>query len=216
MDEFDSNTTPDNESQNEQHPEGSSRRTFLKAAVVGSAAAVAVSGVGAATLTLTGHHTGLKKFLALNDTLSGVHSDACTTTSDDVEQDTFGNDTIFFWAKFDAVPAGTYTIDLSPEPGGSGSIIDYPNGAGNYAQVVFYAGGDSSFTCNPATLPSSGFVAQQSSVPVTFTTPSDGDVLFWLHVKGSSSGTETLTASLYHASNDTNLVDSASAKFTVS
>lgn len=218
MDEFDSNTTPFNESQNEQHAEGSSRRTFLKAAVVGSAAAVAVSGVGAATLTLTGHHTGLKKYLALTDSLSGVHSDACTTTSGDVMQDTFGNDTIFFWAKFDAVPAGTYTIDLSPEPGGSGSIVDYPNGAGNYVQIVFYAGGDSSFTCNPATLPDSNadYLAQQASAPVTFTTPSDGDVLFWLHVKGSSSGTETLTASLYHASNDTNLVDSASAKFTVS
>ncbi|HEX8728924.1 MAG TPA: hypothetical protein VF739_09895, partial [Ktedonobacterales bacterium] len=99
MDEFDSDTTPYNESPNEQHIEGSSRRKFLKAAVVGSAAAVAVSGVGAATLTLTGHHTGLKKFLVLGDTLSTVTSASCTTDSSDSPKSCFGPDTVFFWAK---------------------------------------------------------------------------------------------------------------------
>lgn len=222
MDEFDSNTTPMDESHDEQHVEGSSRRTFLKAAVVGSATAVAVSGVGAAAFTLTGHHTGLKKYLALTDTISGITEKACTTKSDDTQSDppdTYGNDTIFFWCKFNNVPAsgaGFYTIDVSPEPGSATAIVDYPPGNGNYVQIVFYSGGDSSFDCNPSTLPSTGFVAQQASLPVTFQTASDGDVLLWLHIKGTASGSETLTATLYQGTTPTGSgVGSASATFTL-
>lgn len=223
MDEFDSDTTPYNETPNEQHVEGSSRRKFLKAAVVGSAAAVAVSGAGAATLTLTGHHTGLKKFLALTtDTISGITSDACTTNSDDVPQTTFGNDTIFIWFKFNGVPAsgsGHYTFDVSPEPGASGSPIAFPPGGGSsYVQVVAYPGG-ASFKCNPSPAPSSGFVAQQSTLPVTFQTASDGDVVLWLHVKstGTTTGSVSITASLYQGSTATGTpVDTATATFTLS
>jgi hypothetical protein len=222
MDEFDSDTTSFSESTNEQHLEGSSRRKFLKAAVVGSAAAVAVSGVGAATLSLTGHHTGLRKFLVLGDTLSTVTSHACTTNSDDVSQSTFGNDTIFIWFKFDGVPAsgsGYYTFDVSPEPGASGSPVAFPPGSGSsYVQVVAYPGGVS-FTCNPSSLPSSGFVQQQSTLPVTFQTSSDGDVLLWLHVKstGTTTGSVSLTAALYQGTTATGTpVDSAVATFTLS
>lgn len=210
MDEFDSNTTPFNESQNEQHAEGSSRRTFLKAAVVGSAAAVAVSGVGAATLTLTGHHTGLKKYLALTDSLSGVTGKACTTDSSDNEQTSF-HDSIYFWAKFNAVPAGTYTIDVSPTiPDGK---VDYQS-SGNNVFIYNYPGGDSSFDCNPPSLPdSTTALVKQKTLTVTFTTPSDGDVLLQLHLTPTvTSGTDTLTAKLYQGTGTGGtLVDSATA-----
>ena len=219
MDEFDSNTTPMNESHDEQQIEGSSRRTFLKASVVGSATAVAVSGVGAAAFTLTGHHTGLKKYLALNDSISGVTETACVTSSGFEDQTSFGEDSIFFFAKFNAVPAGTYTFDVSPTL--PTSVVGYQSiGAGNFTQVVAYSGGVS-FTCHPSDTPTASatvsYPAQQAHVPVTFTTTSDGDVVLWLHLKGIAAGSSTLTATLYQGTDDTGTnVGSASATITVS
>lgn len=198
MDEFDSNTTPMNESHDEQHVEGSSRRTFLKAAVVGSATAVAVSGVGAAAFTLTGHHTGLRKYLALTDTISGVTGNACTTDSSDNSKSSFHNDSIYFWAKFNGLPSGTYTIDVSPTiPDGD---VDYQaGGSGNNVFIYTFAGGDSSFDCNPSSLPDTNTaVVKQHALFVTFTTSSDGDVLLELHLNPSTnSGSDILTATLY-------------------
>lgn len=218
MDEFDSNTIPSGESHDEQHVEGSSRRTFLKAAVVGSATAVAVSGVGAAAFTLTGHHTGLKKYLALTDSISGVTETACVTDSSFSAQDSFGNDSIFFWTKFNSVPAGTYTIDVSPTL--PTAVVGYQStGQGNFTQVVAYSGGVS-FTCHPSDTPTASssisYVAQQPHVPVTFTTGSDGDVVLWLHLKGIADGSSTLTATLYVGTDDSGTnVGSASATITV-
>lgn len=219
MDEFNSNTTPFSESHEDQHVEGSSRRTFLKAAVVGSATAVAVSGVGAATLTLTGHHTGLKKFLALGDSLSGVTGAACTTSSGTHPnpQTKFHEESIYFWAKFNAVPKGTYTIDVSPTI--PTSEVDYQaSGNGNNVFIFNYPGGDSSFSCSPSTLPdTSNALVKQHALFVTFSTPSDGDVLLELHLNPlTTSGSQTLTATLYQGSGDGGtVVDSASASFTL-
>lgn len=225
MDEFDNNTTPMDESHEtpethaEQHVAGSSRRTFLKAAVVGSAAAVAVSGAGVATLKMTGHHTGLTKFLVLGDTISGITESACTTKSNDTKStppDTYNSETIFFWFKFNAVPKGTYYFDVSPEPGSSGAPVYLSSSGASAVQVVAYANG-ASFTCNPPSNPTSGFVAQQSTLPVSFTTTSDGDVLLWLHTKGNTTGTNLqVTATLYQGTPPSGTaVGSATATFTL-
>lgn len=218
MDGFDSDTTPYEDTNDPQHAEGSSRRSFLKAAVVGSAAAVAVTGVGAATLTLTGRHTGLTRFVVLGDTISGITADACTTDSSDAVKNSF-HDSIYFWAKFNHVPAGQYTMDISPslptptvDP-----VVDY-QGGGNNVFIYSYPGGDSSFTCNPSTLPdtNNAINTQMNILPTTFKTLSDGDVLLELHLKPGATGTVTLTAELFQGSTATGLpLDSAAHTFSV-
>lgn len=214
MAEFDNDMTPSEDTDDSQHAEGSSRRSFLKAAVVGSAAAVAVTGVGAATLTLTGRHTGLTRFVVLTDTISGVTADACTTDSSDSVKDSF-HDSIYFWAKFNHVPKGTYTIDVTPAL--PTSLVDY-QGSGNNVFIYNYPGGDSSFTCNPKTLPNTDDALKKKHyLPVTFTTPSDGDVLLELHLFPAGTGSVTLTAHLYEGTTTSGTeVDSASHPFTVS
>lgn len=214
MDGFDSDTTPYEDTNDPQHAEGSSRRSFLKAAVVGSAAAVAVTGVGAATLTLTGRHTGLTRFVVLSDTISGITADGCTTDSSDSEKDTFGSDSIYLWAKFNHVPQGEYTIQVSPKL--PTTQVKYQD-KGNDVMIHVYPGGDSSFKCNPSTLPTS-FFASKKTLPITFTTTSDGDVLLELHLKPvkDATGSVTLTVELFQGKSATGTpIDSVDVKFSV-
>lgn len=222
MDEFDANTTSYDETIDDaQIVHGSNRRNFLKAAVVGSAAAVAVSGVGAATLTLTGRHTGLTRFVALTNTVSGVTSDACTTDTGDTPADktTFNNqESIYFWFKVNNVPGGTYTFDVSPTIGGSSTIVDYQ--ASNNVKVYEYTGGSTNFSCEPPSLsglPTASGTANALPITVTFT--GSKDLLLELHLQGKSGnpgGDVTLTATLYQGSGTGGTVEaSKSATFTI-
>lgn len=224
MDEFDVNTTSNDHSGEDHANNGSSRRNFLKAAVVGSAAAVAAGGVGAATLTLTGHHTGLKRIVGLDGLVSGVTSAACVTKSqvqvDD--QDTFNQqDTIFFWFKVNNVPAGTYTFDILPKIGGSSTIIDYRNSS-SASNVRVYEG-PFTFECHPTTqgqnLPNSLKIASSTVLPITFTAAGGDNVLLEALLggkQGNTGGAITLTATLYQGTDTTGTVEATgSANFTI-
>lgn len=231
MDEFDANTTPYDEASDTQSSAGTSRRNFLKAAVVGSAAAVAVSGAGAAALTLTGHHTGLKKYVPFigDATLSGVTGDGCTTTSDDLSKETttFGTDSIYFWAKFNNLPAGQYTIGVTPtiDPhnttwtaGHSG--ICFQSGS-NSANVYALDASAATYSCHPSSLPNPGDTPySQNTLPITFSVTDGQDALLQLHLSPEKNftGTITITATLYTGSavNAANEVDHVSATITIS
>jgi len=226
MDEFDANTTPYDETGDSQQPAGPSRRSFLKAAVVGSAAVVAASGAGAATLALTGHHTGLKKYVPFigGATLSGVTSDACTTGTSDQpdgikdDQTTFNKqESIYFWAAFHNVPAGTYVIDVSP-PITASTLVVYQSSTQSPAVKLYeYAAGTMPFTCHPSSLsdlPKTSATA--NSVAISFTLTSDSDVLLQIHLQGNNQTKTTqtlvLTATLYNGTESiANKVDSATA-----
>lgn len=209
MDEFDANTIPYDEHDDHDDAQvsgGSNRRSFLKAAVVGSAAAVAVSGVGAATLTLTGRHTGLTRFVALGATVSGPTSDACTTNTSDplAEQTTYNKqESIYLWFKVNNVPGGTYTFNISPTIGGPLTIVKY-QGATSNVHVYEYAGGSTSFACHPPSL--SGLpkaIATSTALPIHVKFTGTKDLLLQVHLqgkKGNSGGTVNLTVTLYQGS----------------
>lgn len=221
MDEFDANTTPSEEINETQHPAGSSRRSFLKAAVVGSAAAVAASGVGAAALTLTGHHTGLKKYVPfIGATLTGVTGDGCTTNTSGtiVDQTSYNHqESIFFWAQFKNVPSGDYVIDVAPTLSATTGDVTYQNANGN--NVDLYEG-SFSFACHPSSLTLTA-TASQSALPISFHLNSTTDVLIQVHLQGNNQShttdaNVTLTATLYSPTESSaNVVDTASASFTV-
>lgn len=230
MDEFDVNTTSYDESGEEHANNGSSRRNFLKAAVVGSAAAVAAGGVGAATLTLTGHHTGLKRFVGLNDLVSGVTSASCTTnTSDPLHDQTSFNkqESLYFWFKVNNVPAGTYTFGVSPtiDPANKpaytsgGSLVQYQSGS-NDVNVYQYTPSDANFTCNPPSLsglPSA--LKTQNTLTITVTTSATKDLLLQVHLQGEKDnpgGSVTLTGTLYQGTGTGGAHEAtASATFTI-
>ncbi len=224
MDEFDAHATSHDDIGDTSQVTGSSRRSFLKAAVIGSAAAVAVSGAGAATLTLTGHHTGLTRFVVLAS-VSGITAHACTTNTDSSPQDksTFGSESLYFWALFKNVPAGTYSLDVSP-PITTTSLLGYQD-PGNSVFMYEYAGGSTTYDCHPSTLPTSGNVLPaQSVLPIEgFTLSADTDLLLEVHLQANKvqntyqTGTVTLTANLYSGSTATGTsIDHASATVTIS
>ena len=231
MDEFDANTMPADEAGDTVSPTGTSRRTFLKAAVVGSAAAVAVGGAGAAALTLAGRPASMRPFAPFVGgvaSLSGVTGDACTTNSADGAQSTFGSDSIYFWAKFNTLPAGQYTIGVTPKidpnntPWTAGlSGLDF-NSKSNCANVYVLDAKDGNFTCNPSSLPDPGSTQYSgNTVPITFTVTDGQDALLQLHIKAESGfpgGVITITATLYTGSSVivANTVESVSAQITIS
>jgi hypothetical protein len=93
--------------------------------------------------------------------------------------------------------------------------VDYQS-SGNNVFIYNYPGGDSSFSCNPSSLPNTDNALKKGkTLSITFTTPSDGDVLLELHLTPVSTGSQTLTATLYQGTTETTPVDSASASFTL-
>ena len=225
MDEFDANITPSDEANETQHPAGTSRRNFLKAAVVGSAAAVAASGVGAATLTLTGHHTGLKKYVPFigGTGLSGVTGDACTTNTGGtiVDQSSYNKqESIYFWVAFHNVPAGDHVIDVSPTIGGPSTIVDYQNPSSS-VKLYEYGAGAMPFTCHPSSLTSLPAPTMTTdTVPISFHLSNPADVLLQIHLQGNGTNTSNvivaLTATLYKGTESpANVTDSETATFTI-
>lgn len=238
MDEFDVNTTPYDETSDTSQVNGSSRRSFLKAAVIGSAAAVAVSGAGAATLTLTGHHTGLTRFVALTNEASGLTGHACTTDTGTGEEGTLAEkgsqdnpfqtqESIYFWFKVNNVPVGTYTFDFSPPAAAfdtadytSGTLVMYNDSSTNDVNVYEYAAGSTNFDCSPpslSSLSSSSVTPSGSSgsAPITFDVKNSAkDVLLQVHLKGrkkNPGGSVALTATLYQGTDDTGAVEATAS-----
>lgn len=237
MDEFDVHTTPYDASGDTPQTSGSSRRSFLKAAVIGSAAAVAVSGAGAATLTLTGHHTGLKRFVTLTNEASGLTGHACTTDTGTGDAGTLAEkgsqtnpfqnqESIYFWFKVNNVPVGTYTFDFSPPAAAfsqsdytSGTLVMYNDGSANDVNAYEYAAGTANFDCSPPSLTSLSSDATLSgsagSAPLTFDVKNSAkDVLIQVHLKGiknNPGGSVTLTATLYQGSDDTGPVEATAS-----
>src|SRR5579859_2746766 len=112
MDEFENQSQ---QPESTQDASGTSRRNFLKVAVVSSAAAAAaVGGAGVAASALaTRAPSGLSKLLVLNSNLVST-TNACFTNSafQDV-QSLNPNESFYVWAWFTLGAAGLYTANLS-------------------------------------------------------------------------------------------------------
>jgi hypothetical protein len=121
--EFEQNT---NETNATNGANETSRRNFLKVAVVSSAAAAAAvgtAGVAASAIASSGHApSGLAKLLSVNTDVVST-TDACVThTTEPFVQDTVGdpingNASLFVWAWFTLGGAGTYTASISVPSG---------------------------------------------------------------------------------------------------
>jgi len=208
-------------------PEHASRRTFLKAAIVGSAATVAVGAAGVVGLERAGAApVPFARFPFLGNTNSpgGSTGSACTTgtnPNDYVEQSTFNNkESIFLWALFANLPAGSYHMTVSPtiEPKGgaicSPSPASHPfeyqgsSSATSNARIYDLSASSVSWTCSPKKQSQLPNTATQSggSLPTSSVTVSAGDDLqLQIHMKNGCSGarTVTMTVSLFQGSNTT-------------
>ncbi|HEX9413063.1 MAG TPA: hypothetical protein VF916_06125, partial [Ktedonobacterales bacterium] len=181
------------------------RRTFLKAAVVGTAAVAAVGGAGTAALALSGRKpASLLSFSTPQATPSPEAPCAvCTTGTVEPFQDenSFGKNSLFLWIRFINVAAGSYTIDVTPtiQPQGSSCTVStpfsYQQNMSNVDAWVFAAGG---LACHPAMLSdwASGSVTGSDFLPQSFTIATSKDLAVRVHLKGDCSGTFTVTALL--------------------
>ncbi len=190
-----------------QDASGTSRRNFLKVAVVSSAAAAAaVGGAGIAVTTLSSRApTGLSKLLVLGTQISTQIAEFSDTNPDKL---TCGSgpytdtESLYFWAWFQmpANNAGTkYTIELSSPNSLPSGGVDYQSTGqndtptGNNVQVYY----DQPLGC-PTSKPTPN--AQQASLPIPFTPSTNlNTVLVSVHlqanVSAGSSFTMTLTLS---------------------
>jgi hypothetical protein len=121
--------------------EGQTRRTFLRAAVVGSALAATAVGAGAAVVRATPLGPRLLGSVQpVTDQVSGqVVFDPCFEDTNFISLSSFnvhnGNaspGSFFLWFTAYNLPAGTYTISISPDPGDATTpfkLADAGNGA---------------------------------------------------------------------------------------
>lgn len=200
MDEFENQPQ---QPESAQDANGTSRRNFLKVAVVSSAAAAAaVGGAGVAAATLSSRApTGLSKLLVLDSTLVSTKNACFTHTNASLDDNTpsnpfSDNSSLFYWAWF-TLPSHTatdqFTIKVSsgtPFP----STITYQNS--NSVEVYpGLSGCPTSQPANPVTPP--GSIA---SLPITFSVGAGvTTVLLQLHLNGSSvtpGSTFTLTTEI--------------------
>lgn len=168
-----------------QDASGTSRRNFLKVAVVSSAAAAAaVGGAGVAATALASRApSGLSKLLVLNSNVVSTTNACFTHTTEPFTDDTptdpySSNASMFFWAWFGNITtAGSYTISISsgtPLP----SWIGYQNPTNSVAAYANLSG------C-PTTQPTSP-IGQANTMPITFSVGAGvTSVLLQLHLKAS-------------------------------
>lgn len=201
MDEF------ENQPQQPESPQdanGTSRRNFLKVAVVSSAAAAAaVGGAGVAAVTLSSRApTGLSKLLVLDSSLVSTKN-ACATNTDFHDVSPLNkNENCYVWAWF-TVPSAdagqSFTVQLS-------SLTPLPAGAtyaGSKQQVAYK---NLSGCQDQGTAPSSSAAINSpgaDSLPFTFTMPSGTTtVLIGLHLNltFSSAGSFKITIELTNGS----------------
>lgn len=208
-----------------------SRRRFLKAALVGSAATVAVGAAAVVGLERAGAAPGLAHFPILGNSGSpgGSTGSACTTGTDPtnyVPQSSFGHkEGIFLWGLFTNLPAGSYSVSVSPaiQAEGSGCVssstpFDYV-GAGSAVRIYDLSASSVTWDCSPKTqsqLNTPKF--QSSSLSGNSVTVSAGDDLqVQLHMKNGGCAvpyTITETINLYQGTNTTPFL-TASATITV-
>ena len=187
MDEFE--TQPEHH-EDTQDTSATSRRGFLKVAVVSSAAAAAaVGGAGVAASALaTRAPSGLSKLLVLNTNVVSTKN-ACFTNSafQDVEA-LNPNESFYVWAWFTLGAAGTYTANLAAAT----PLPAYVTYQGSNQQEAFPG-----LTGCPSADPSTSVTAsgKGDALPFTFTATAGSTVLIQLHLNATSApaGTITLT-----------------------
>jgi len=188
--------------------EGQNRRDLLKAAVVGSAAVAAVAGAATAGLALTGKNpvNPLNRIFSVTEFSPGAPCAICTTgTNPDnfVDETTFnGNQSMFLWIRFLNVPAGSYTIDVSPtiQPSTASSCptstpFQYQSPHNAVTQWELPAGNRA---CHPAKLSDLPSGTSTDALPASFTLASTEDLLVQVHLQfcASTKQTYTVTGSL--------------------
>jgi hypothetical protein len=184
MDEFE---TQPQQSETAQDANGTSRRSFLKVAVVSSAAAAAaVGGAGVAATALSARSsTGLSKLFVLNTNLVST-TNACFTNS--AFQDVTGlntNEGFYVWAWFTLPPSASgqsFTASLiAPNP-----LPSYISYQGSKQQKVFK---NLSGCQDQGTAPSdtAKIGAGADTMPITFTVPSGTNtVLVQVHLNATN------------------------------
>lgn len=178
-----------------QDASGTSRRNFLKVAVVSSAAAAAaVGGAGVAATALASRApSGLSKLLVLNNNLVSTKNACFTFTTAPYEDNSptnpFNNtEEVFLFAWFSGLSAGNYTVSLA-SPTSLPSWLAY---SGNDVTVFDYSGQSG---C-PTDVSKLTQITSGSSLPINVTITTQTDVLVWLqlHATNAPSGTqETIT-----------------------
>ncbi|HEX9037168.1 MAG TPA: hypothetical protein VF808_09290 [Ktedonobacterales bacterium] len=181
-----------------QDANATSRRNFLKVAVVSSAAAAAaVGGAGVAASALASRApSGLSKLLVLNTNVVST-TNACFTNTDFQEVSALNpNESFYVWAWF-TLPSGnggeTFTASLSSAT----PLPSYVTYQGSKQQKAF-ANGSGCPNADPSL--SLTTLGKSDTLPVTFKTDASGDstVLIQVHLNASSApaGSITLTIEL--------------------
>lgn len=164
-----------------QDASGTSRRNFLKVAVVSSAAAAAaVGGAGVAATALASRApSGLSKLLVLNSNLVST-TNACFTNTDFQDVQSLNpNESFYVWAWFTLGAAGTYTASLSSAT----PLPSYVTYQGSNQQEAFPG-----LTGCPSSNPADSVTAsgKGDSLPFTFTAAASSTVLIQLHLNATS------------------------------
>jgi hypothetical protein len=187
MDEFENQAQ---ESETAREESGTSRRNFLKVAVVSSAAAAAVvGGAGVAATALSSRApSGLSKLLVLNSNVVSTQNACFTNSAFQDVQSLNPNESLYVWGWFTLGAAGTYTANLASAT----PLPSYVTYQGSKQQEAF-PGLTGCPSANPAdSVTASG---KGDTLPFTFTAAANSSVLIQLHLNASSApaGTWTVT-----------------------
>jgi hypothetical protein len=180
--------------------EGQSRRTVLKAAVIGSAAVAAVAGAGTAGLALAGKNP-LNRIFTVTQFSPGDPCAICTTGTNpshfEDETSFNGQQSIFLWIRFLDVPGGTYTIDVSPtiQPSTASSCststpFQYQSTHNAVTQWVLDPG---NMACHPEALDDLPSGTHTDALPASFNFTGTKDLLVQVHIQNCASATQTYT-----------------------
>jgi hypothetical protein len=189
------------------------RRALLKAAIVGSAAVATVGGASTAALALSGKRPANLLVVSSDATPTPSPNDPCavcttgTNPADFVDEDTFGNNSLFLWVRFINVPAGSYSIDVTPmiEPQNTACVaghpLDYQSDKNNVTSWIFPAGG---LACHPHALTDWAGGTQSDTLPASFTTSALQDLAVQVHLNPAGcTGTFTITGTLTNTTTKT-------------
>ena len=164
--------TPDN------WPQNQSRRRFLKAALISSAAGLAAGGATYAAIeSVASKPISSYTFIGQSGSPGASTGTACTTGTDPTNyksQTEFkNNEAIFLWALFTNLPGGSYSLSVSPEIETSAAIctptVTNPfTYLGNPVNLYNLGTTKPSWTCSPP---------NQSVLPSTQTNPATADTV---------------------------------------
>lgn len=206
-------------------PENAGRRRFLKAALVSSTATLAVGAAGVVGVERANAAPAFARIPILcgNTSPGGSTGTACITTtnsSDYVEQPDCNNrESLFLWALFTNLPAGSYHMTVSPTIEPKGNAICSPlsashpfeyNGSSSdtsNARVYALNPGKVKWECSPRSQSQLGTPVQQGgelgSALVTVTTGQA--VQLQIHMQNGCSGARTdhVTVKLFQGNHTT-------------